>query len=480
MHHTAPILLSRDPIFNNYRDLLARRLRGADLVLALDFVDASMNELGGGSRRVEQRLRSTLAWCRDPSYPRLMLDSSPQEIAESWMYRDPAHSPCRSAAAHHKEHARRLQFIGHELRLPRHHRRGLVRAAEATAASAANLARKNLSNRENVRLRMIGAAYRVDYVKADQQRRRADLDRQTRGYTEGLIELQRAGWIVAFITIVLPEHMRPTLQRSHWWGLAGSPTADDGNEVLRAIRRAALPAKRVSERVGGFWLTQAHDSDQVHTHSHVAFRDQGELDEYLRRLHAAYDRHTCRLRSLSVVGAFGVRFPIEENAIDLQVLAAEDDIRRTVTYSMRELDRGVNLLPSGRRHAPFGALASAIQVRHNTLPQAQGTTTNHAIRLAVVSVLGGPVNPIPAAAQVMAEDNRIKHFPEEETPCLAHVQTSEPTPFAGGFSQIIPRVDRRYLRPPVRAPPPHCNCFQDRSIVARYTYSTHLIFEWRV
>src|SRR5690606_26253915 len=196
VHHTAPILLSRDLILNNFRDLLARRLRGSELVCALGVVDASMNELGGGPRRVEQRLRSTLAWCRDPSYPRLMLDSSPQEMAVSWMYRDPAHSPCRSAAAHHKEHARRLQFIGHELRLPRHHRRGLVRAAEATAASAANLARKNLSKRENVRLRMIGAAYRVDYVKADQQRRRADLDRQTRRYTEGLIELQRAGWIV--------------------------------------------------------------------------------------------------------------------------------------------------------------------------------------------------------------------------------------------------------------------------------------------
>lgn len=425
---------------NEINDLLAIRLRGFHLQQAQSIALSSLTELGGGPRRVEQRLRSTLAWCRDPSYRRLMFDSSPHEIAASWMYRDPTHSPCRSAASHHREHAKRIQFIGHELRLSKDLRKGLARAAAATAASAARLGRENTSNKKNQRLRSKGASHRVDYVKAEQWRRRIDLDRQTLGYTKRLIELQIAGWIVVFQTIILPEHVRPTMRRMRLWGLAGSPDAQDGAKTLRDIQRAALPTKGSSRRLGGFWVLQAHDSNQLHMHSHVAFRTQQEFEIYQQRLKAAYADHTYQYRHFRVVGAFGVGTPVEQNAIDTQVLPHANDIRRSVIYSMREFVQEVNLLP-GRRHASFGALIVKKPLSANEA--------------------GGPAE---STIGVRPEDNRIKHFhcSPENPICVSLVPST-------GVTSVVFEVS--HLRPQIRAPPTHCNVFQGCSISVLCSYS---------
>lgn len=423
--------------------LLANRLRGSDLERAQSIVRLALTELGGGPRRVEQRLRSTLLWCRDPNYRCLMFDSSPQEIAASWMYRDPAHSPCRSATAHHKEHAQRLQFIAHELRLSRTRRKGLVRAATVTAASAARLARENATNRKNQHLRNTGAEYRVDYVKADKRRRRIDLERLTLDYTERLIKLQMAGWIVVFQTIILPEHARPTIGRMRMWGLAGSPDAQDGAKTLRDIQRAALPTKGSSGRLGGFWVLQAHDSNQLHMHSHVAFRSQQEFEAYQQRLKSAYADHTYQYRNFRVVGAFGVGTPVEQNAIDTQVLPHANDIRRSVIYSMREFDQEVNLLP-GRRHASFGALIVKKPLSAN---EAGGPAE---------STIGG-----------RSEDNRIKHYK------ALHWSPGNPICVSLVPSTSVASVvfEASHLRPQIRAPPTHCNVFQGCSIRVLCSYS---------
>ncbi|WP_162988203.1 hypothetical protein [Alcaligenes aquatilis] len=427
--------------------LLANRLRGSTLERAQSIVRLALTELGGGQRRVEQRLRSTLEWCRDPNYRRLMFDSSPKEIALSWMYRDPAHSPCRSAAAHHKEHAQRLQFIAHELRLSRDQRKGLVRAAERTAASAARLRLENTSKKENQRLRTKGVSHRVDYVKADQWRRCVDHERQVRRYSASLIQLQREGWIVCFQTIVLPEPARPTLSRSNQWGLAGSPDAAHGTQILRQIQRASLPAKAVSKRLGGFWALQSHDSDQVHQHGLIAFRDQQELDAYWKRLNESYANRTLRLRSFKVIGAFGVHQEVGKDSIDLRILSNEDDIKRTVLYSMREFGREVNLIPAARRHAAFGAL---------TIKKPKPTNESTCEQ---------------QSEEKQSGDRRIKHFPgpqvQTKTLCVSHFSTLPANRIL--FDIVV--LARRHMRPPVRAPPTNFNAFQGRSIAVRCSYS---------
>src|SRR5690606_22773214 len=204
-------------------------------------------------------------------------------------------------------------FIGHELKLPTDQRKGLVRTAEATAASAARLARENASNKQNERLRNIGAKYRVDYVKADRRRKRIDLNQQCSKYIERLIELQREGWIVCFQTIILPENARPTLARSHQWGLAGSPDAQHGAKTLLDIQTAATK-DIASSCLGGFWALQAHDCGQVHMHGLPAFRNQQEFDAYRNRLDASFAAHTYRLRHLKVIAGFGVSSDVKDNA----------------------------------------------------------------------------------------------------------------------------------------------------------------------
>ncbi|MAK55626.1 MAG: hypothetical protein CML17_07265 [Pusillimonas sp.] len=221
------------------------------------------------------------------------------------------------------------------------------------------MARQNAAKKKNQHLSNIGAAYRVDFVKADLRRKKIDVDRQASRYAESLIELQRAGWIVCFQTIILPETARPSLgRRWHWWGLAGSPDGAVGAQILLDIQRSALPRKDVSNRLGGFWVFQAHtETDQLHQHGCIAFRSQHELDAYVQRLRAAYASLTYKLRNLRVCGGFGVGFEVEGNAINLQALSGENDIRKSVIYAVRELDSEVNLMPASRRHASFGALA---------------------------------------------------------------------------------------------------------------------------
>lgn len=458
---TATILQSRGPIFNEFRDLLARRLREPELARALCIVDASMNELGGGPRRVEQRLRSTLKWCRDPSYPRLMLDSSPQEIALSWLYRDPSHSPCKSAAEHHREHARRLQFIGHELRLNRDHRKGLVRAAAETAASAARLARNNTANRG----KQPGQHY--DYARNDQIKRSIRLSKITGQYSDQLVRLNRQGWIVCFLTIVLPTHARPTLSRSKYWGLAGSPDAAQGAETLLSIFRSAKPKKNVSSQLGGVWRLQEHDSDQVHLHGVIAFKDRQVIAQFLAKLETEFEAKTYQLRNLKVIAGFGVGFEVEDNSIDFHTLPTEADIRRTVVYVMRELDGPVNLLPGTKRYAAFGALlaGSEKKARQRT-PSASKP---------IQSISRGTRQPIETAS---SEDVRIKHFPDpqpqEKLACILHFPLSKPAFWVSSISFCTAAVAHRHIRPPVRAPPAYCNPFQDRSIAVRYSYFIHL------
>lgn len=347
------------------------------LTRALDVASAAMSELGGGPGRVEQRLRTTLAWCRDESYPGLMLDSSLDQIARSWMFRNPDSSPDPSAFAHHRAHARRIQWIAHEIRLPRSLRTGLVKTAQRLAASAQRLARQNASNKRNRQLAAQGAGFRVDWDKSDSSRQSQRIEAMSRKRSQQLIDLQRSGWIVVFETLVLPSHIRPSLKRWRCWGLAGSPDSAQGRQALQDMSKAARPKENSSRRLGGLWCLQSHACEQLHQHAVIAFRDQQEYDDYRKQLEDAYSSETYRWRKLTVLGGFGIGIDVEENAIVMLPLATPDDIRREVQYILRELDVEADLIP-GNRHGTFGALAAPKpKVKHDTTPEPSIEAEHH-------------------------------------------------------------------------------------------------------
>lgn len=386
-----------------------------------------MSELGGGPHRVRQRLRTTLQWCQDKSYLGLTLDASPQELAESWRYRDPAHSPAGSAYAHHKTHAQRIQFISHEIGLSRDLRKGLLTAAMRTAASARTLVLKNTSDCKNRSLTLAGESYSVDYVKADRLARRSRIDTSTRKYMNELVELQSNGWFVVYLTIILPRSARPSTSSKRIWGLAGSPDAAKGAEVLLKIQRAALPSKHSSKLVAGFWRLQLHDCEQVHLHAPLAFPNLQEFELYLQRLNDAYFKHTNSLRNLKIIGGFGIGLRVEDNAIDVQILDTADDIKRVVSYSLRQLDVDVDLTPVAHRYAAFGALTS--KPRKN---------------------IAASQNPKKDGSEAV----RIKHY--MDLPYIHLIEVLACQNFTlGVFSPVNSRPS--LLLPPARAPPPNYN-----------------------
>lgn len=418
MLSTAVSLSSGEAIINGFHDLLSRRLGGSSLVLAMGIVKRAMHELGGGPRRVEQRLRSTLQWCRDEAYRGLTLNAAAKTIGST--FRHTLLKRHKTGHAHVVSHMRTVRSVSHELGLPAPLRRALVNQSRRLALRARDLALTSTSEKLN-RLRDPSDTYRLDLARADRRRRIIkQKDAHFRAVCR-LSALQKDGWVVRAITITLPASYHAG---SYLHGLAGSPDADQCATTLRALWAASMPSKDVFRRLAGFWRIECTDDKQTpHIHAVVAYKNHREADAHHERLKQSYIRSTYSGWSLDVVSSFGIACPPWCNwSIPIYVEQAHspEHLAQCVSYCLKGIFSGTPPMVSGRCYAMFGVLRSDPSVAA-----------------------------IPLCVQEGEKDNRIKTYQDMER---VHSHSASRPSCAVcwvRFSELGPRFER----PQCRAPP---------------------------
>ena len=367
-----------------------------------------MTELGGGPGRVEQRLRSTLAWCRSPESPALRVDSLPEQIAaDHYRYRQQLGG---TASAHHRRHHDRVRACLSELRPPQHLRRSLIKQATALVERARRINLQNISNQKN-RTRPTGE-WRQNFLAADARARSREAAGFRRDTIQALERLRQAGWLVDAITITLPPGFHP--KSSHCFGLAGSPSSQDAADTLRRLWAGSKPGP-------GFWRLEEHADGTIHMHSMVAYPSARDRLAHHERLRRSYLRETYRGWSLSVAGGFGLTAPPWECwrfPLHIDTMRDTEHLIQTVRYITKRLCPLVSTLP-GRSRGVTGKLLADAQLSQ----QKVGRIKNYQ---------GGPrVSPRPAP----------------------HAQPA-PQPIARPRVSSCPRESVvAWCRPPARAPP---------------------------
>lgn len=401
---------------NEINSLLAIRLKGFHLQQAQSIALSSLKELGGGPRRVEQRLRSTLKWCRSKQNDDLTLCSTVEQVAKA---HERSHRALRqSAYSHHMRHARTVQAVCSELQTSNQH--VLVNRALRLAERARDFHNNNTSACLNRR------GYDVDVRHRETCRRKrthADLCTEIRS----LDALRAQDWIIRVYTITLPPGFHPSNQR--YFGFANSPTADESAKVLRAIFADAMPNRNSTQTTSGVRRIERHKSNMPHLNAIIAFRTQRDVERFDDRLQRAYMRHTEPGRSLKVSGAFGfdcLPDDLSERQIYADTIADSEHLYRCVSYQLKNLSDSTPELLSGRVYERLGAL------RAN---KKDDDTTDAVIDIAAADALDAD-----ADVDADAEDKRIKIYQGN----LSHAIV---------FVSISAFISERYLQPPIRAPP---------------------------
>lgn len=403
---------------NEINSLLAIRLRGFHLQQAQSIALSSLKELGGGPRRVEQRLRSTLLWCRSKQNDDLTLCSTVEQVAKA---HERSHRALRqSAYSHHMRHARTVQAVCSELQISNH---VLVNRTLRLAERARDF------HNDNTSACLSRRGHDVDVTHRETCRRKrthADLCTEIRS----LDALRSAGWIIRVYTITLPPGFHPA---NHcYFGLADSPTIDESAKALRAIFADAMPNRNSTQTTSGVRRIERHKSNVPHLNAIIAFRTQRDVERFDDRLQRAYMRHTCPGRSLTVKGAFGIDClsnDLSEVQIYTDTIIDSEHLYRCVSYQLKNLSDSTPELLSGRVYERLGAL------RAN---KKDDDTTDAVIDIdAAADALDADVN-------AGAEDKRIKIY-QERRPAFLNPGSV--------FVSISAFISERYLRPPVRAPP---------------------------
>lgn len=403
---------------NEINSLLAIRLRGFHLQQARSIALSSLHELGGGPRRVEQRLRSTLNWCRSKQNGSLTLCSTVEQVAKA---HERSHKALRqSAYSHHMRHARTVQAVCSELQSQDQH--VLVNRALRLAERARDFHNNNISACLNRRGHDVDVRHRETCRR---KRKHADLCAQIRS----LDGLRSDGWIIRVYTLTLPPGFHHTNHR--YFGLAGSPTIDESATILRAIFADAMPNRNATQTTSGVRRIERHKSNVPHLNAIIAFRTQRDVERFDDRLRRAYMRHTSPGRSLTVAGAFGIDClsnDLSELQIYADTIADSEHLYRCVSYQLKNLSDSTPELINGRLYERLGAL--------------RANKKDDDITDAVID--------IDAAADALdadvddAKDKRIKIYQERQPAFL----------YPGiVFVSISAFISERYLRPPVRAPP---------------------------
>lgn len=336
-----------------WRKLLSARLRGIALDYALAAIDKSLAELGGGKKRILQRLRSTIAWCKSGVAKDLVFfDSTPRELTAAWQNKSVRQS-CGSptASKFYKRHASLITAIANELGLKPDYKHGIIKGIKRLIERTRAFALQNTSERLN--RRNSPGSRRVDLVQADfraQRRRIFNLRYRVR---LGLTELAEEGWVTKFITLTLPLAYHPS---SRSFVLAGSPTCQHGKDLLLDIFRAAMP-RYASETLAGIRIVDVHETGTPHLHALMSFRDAAAAITFERRLRNSYEEMTERWRNHKVVGVFGYYDPLDAfHAIDCQAVPRAD-IARVTNYVTKSLTRVPEIdCLHGRRYELLGAL----------------------------------------------------------------------------------------------------------------------------
>lgn len=383
---------------------------------------SALHELGGGPRRVEQRLRSTLNWCRSKTKDGLTLCSKVEQVSKA---HERSHRALRqSAYSHHMRHARTVQAVCSELSLDQH---VLVNHALRLAGRARDFYNDNTSACLSRRGHDVDVTHRE---ACRRKRTHADLCDEIRS----LDGLRSDGWIIRVYTITLPSGFHPINHR--YYGLADSPTLDESAKTLRAIFSDAMPNRNSTLTTSGVRRIERHKSNVPHLNAIIAFRSQMDVERFDARLQRAYMRHTSPGRSLTVSGAFGIDcLPngLSERQICTDTIADSEHLYRCVSYQLKKLSDSAPELISGRLYERLGAL------RAN---KKDDDTTDAVIDIdAPADALDADVD---ADADADAEDKRIKIYRERQPTffCLVVV-----------FVSISALISERYLRPPIRAPP---------------------------
>lgn len=337
------ILPDHGEVINSCLAILSRRLRGGWLTRALAIAQSALTELGGGSERVERRLRSTLAWCRSPENPTLRVDSPPEEVAA-----DHHHQRLGgTASAHHRRHHDRVQACLSELRLADHLRMGLIKQARSLVERARRINLQNLSGKQN-RLLPPGE-WRQNFLAADARARSRTASAFRRDAIHALENLRQAGWLVDVITITLTPGYHP--KSGYFFGLAGSPDSRDAADTLRRLWAGSRPGP-------GFWKLETHEDGVLHMHTMVAYASEQDRASHQARLRDAYLRETYRGWNFPVAGGFGLVVPPWENwRFPLYVEAMRDatHLLQTVRYVTKKLCPLVSTIP-GRSRGVTGKL----------------------------------------------------------------------------------------------------------------------------
>lgn len=405
---------------NEINSLLAIRLRGFHLQQAQSIALSSLKELGGGPRRVEQRLRSTLSWCRSKQNDDLTLCSTVEQVAKA---HERSHRALRqSAYSHHMRHARTVQAVCSELSLDQH-------VLVNRALRLAERARDFHSNNKSACLSRRG--YDVDVLHREtcrRKRKHADLCTEIRS----LDTLRAQDWIIRVYTITLPPGFHPNNHR--YFGLADSPTTDESAKVLRAIFADAMPNRRATQTTSGVRRIERHKSNVPHLNAIIAFRSQMDVDRFDDRLQRAYMRHTSAGRSLKVAGAFGINclpHGLSERQICTDTITDSEHLYRCVSYQLKKLSDSAPELISGRLYERLGALRAT---------KKDDTAADIDIDPAV-DALDVDVD---VDADADAENKRIKIYRVKPPIFLRLVVVCV---------RVSAFISERCLHPPIRAPP---------------------------
>lgn len=404
---------------NEINSLLAIRLRGFHLQQAQSIALSSLKELGGGPRRVEQRLRSTLNWCRSKQNDDLTLCSTVEQVSKA---HERSHRALRqSAYSHHMRHARTVQAVCSELQTADQHT--LVNRALRLAERARDFAKDNTSTCLNRR------GFDVDLIRSETRKRKrkhAALCEEIRS----LDALRSAGWLIRVYTITLTPGFHPSNQR--YFGLANSPTADESAKVLRAIFADAMPNRNSTLTTSGVRRIERHKSNVPHLNAIVAFRSQDDAERFDDRLQHAYIRHTTPGRSLKVAGAFCIDcLPngLSERQIRTDTITNSEHLYRCISYQLKNLSDSTPELVSGRVYERLGAL--------------RATKRDDDAADADIDI-DAAADALDVDADANAEDKRIKTYRERRHPFLSPNIV---------FASISKLISKCYLRPPIRAPP---------------------------
>lgn len=398
---------------NEINSLLAIRLKDFHLQQAQSIALSALRELGGGPRRVEQRLRSTLLWCRSKQNDALTLCSTPEQVSKA--HERSPRALRQSAYSHHMRHARTVHAICSELSLDQHVPvNRILRLAER--------ARDFYNDNTSACLKRRGHDVDVTHRETCRRKRKhADLCTEIRS----LDGLRSDGWIIRVYTITLPPGFQPANHR--YFGLADSPTIDESAKTLRAIFADAMPNRNSALTTNGVRRIERHKSNVPHLNAIIAFRTQRDVERFDDRLQRAYMRHTSPGRSLTVAGAFGIDClpdDLSERQIYADTIADSEHLYRCVSYQLKNLSDSTPELLSGRVYERLGAL------RAN---KKDDDTTDAVIDIdAAADALDAD-----ADVDADAEDKRIKIYQERRRL----------------FVSIPAFISERYLRPEIRAPP---------------------------